>query len=75
MLILSVTEDFHKLFQDRSLTAVTSLCKSCGVMIMAVDSTFMFVVAILGAERCGTHRTRKVVNVIFMVQRSNVGAP
>ena len=72
MLILPIPEDFHKLFEDGRLTSVTPLCKPRRVVIVAVHPPFMLVVAILGTECCRANRASKVIDVVLVIQRSNV---
>ena len=73
MLVLSISEDFDKLFQDGGLAAITPLGEFCRVVIVAVDASFMLVVAVRGAKHGRTHGTGKVLNVVFPVERGNVG--
>ena len=46
MLILAVLKDLHELLQNCSLTSMTSLSESGGVVVMTVDLSFVLVVAI-----------------------------
>lgn len=50
MLVLSVTEDFNKLFQNGGVAAVALLCKLGRVVIATVDIAIVLIVAILSAE-------------------------
>jgi hypothetical protein len=54
MLILAVAEYLNKLFQDSCLTSIASLGELGGVMEVAIDFPFMFVVAVRSSEDCGT---------------------
>lgn len=44
-------------------------------MVVAVDAALMLVVTVGSTKHCGANRARKVFNVIFAIQRSDVGAP
>lgn len=44
MLILSVAEDLHELFQDCCMATMASLCKLCGIVKMTINFPFMLVV-------------------------------
>jgi hypothetical protein len=44
VLVDTITEDFDKLFQDRGLTAIASLCELGRVVVVAVDTAFVFVI-------------------------------
>ena len=72
MLVLTIAEDFYKLFYNGSLTAVASLCKFGRVMIVTVDISFVLVVAVLGAKDGGTDRTGEVLNVVFPLEGGDV---
>lgn len=50
MLVLPIAENFHKLLEDSRLTAIASLRKLSGVVVVAVDVAIMLVVAVLGAK-------------------------
>jgi hypothetical protein len=72
VLVLSAPEDLHELFQDCSLTAVASLRKASGIMVVAVNFVAMFVIAILCTKCCGADGTSEVVDMVFAIERSNV---
>lgn len=72
MLVLTISEYLHELFQNRRLTAVTSLCKLGGIVVVAIDAALMLVVAILCAEHCRTHGAGEVLDVILSVECSDV---
>lgn len=50
MLVLTVPEYLDKLLENGGLTAVTALCELGGIMVVAVDISVMFVVAVLGSK-------------------------
>lgn len=50
MLILSISEDLDKLLKNCRLTSVALLSKLGGVMIMAVNLSIVFVVAVLSTK-------------------------
>jgi len=72
MLVLAVSEDLYKLFEDSILTSLTSLGELCRVVIMAVDFAFVFVVAVLGSKYRWTDRACKMLNMILSFQRCDV---
>jgi len=72
MLVLAVSEDLNKLFEDSVLTSLTSLGEFCGVVIVAVDFAFVFVVAVLSSEYRWTDRACKVLNMVLSFQRCDV---
>jgi hypothetical protein len=73
VLILAVAEDLNKLFQDRSVTPMTSLCELCRVMVVAVNVSTVLVVAVGRAKHCRAEGAREVVYVILSVQSCDVG--
>ena len=73
MLVLALPEDLNKLFQNRGVTSITTLCELCRVVVVAVDTSIMFVVTVLGAKDCWAYRTGEMIYVIFSVKGSNVG--
>lgn len=74
VLVLAVSEDLHKLLENRSLTAVASLRELSRVMIVAVNMAVVLVVAVLGAEYGRTQRAGEMVDVVLAVECSDVGA-
>jgi hypothetical protein len=42
---------------------------------MAINVSFVFIVAILGAKHGGANRTREVLDMIFALQSCDVGSP
>lgn len=74
VLVLAVAKDFNKLLENGRLAAITFLCKLGRVVIVAVDLTIVFIVAILRAKDGRAHGTRKVIDVIFVVESGNIGA-
>ena len=74
MLILSVAEDLDELFQDGRLTAITPLRKLGRIMVVTVDTAFVFVVAVRCAEYSGAYRAGEMLDVVLSVQRGDVRA-
>lgn len=52
MLILSIAEDFDELFENRSVTPMTSLSKLGRIMEVTIDLALVFVIRILGSKDC-----------------------
>jgi hypothetical protein len=75
MLVLSIPEYFNELLENGRLTTIASLRELCGIVKVTVDFSIMLVVAILGAKHCWTHRTGKMFDVVFAVQRCDVRTP
>ena len=74
MLVLSVSEDLDELLQDGGMATVALLRKLGGVVIVAVDISFMLVVAVLGPKDRRAKRTCKMVDVVFSIKGGNIGA-
>ena len=74
MLVLAIPEDFNELFKDRRLTAITPLGKLGGVMVVTVHAALVLVVTIRCTKYGGTHGTREMLDVVFPVERCDVGA-
>jgi hypothetical protein len=74
VLILTITKDFNKLFENSSLTAVAALSKLGRVMVVAVYVSFMFVVAVLSTKDGRTYRAGEMFDVVFTIERGNVGS-
>lgn len=74
MLILPIAENFHELLEDGGVTTITSLSELCGVVEMAIDLRFMLVITVLGSENSRTDGAGEMLNVIFTLQRSDVGS-
>lgn len=72
MLVLSVPEDFHKLFQNGSMASMASLRELGRIMIVAIHHAFMFVVTVLRSKYRGTNRTSKMFYMIFAVQGCDI---
>lgn len=72
MLILSITEDLDKLFEDGGLTAIASLCKLSRVVEMAVDLGIVFVVTVLGAKDSRAYRAGEMFDVVLPIQGGDV---
>jgi hypothetical protein len=74
MLILTITKDLNKLLQNGVVTTMTPLRKSCGVVVMTINVSIMFVVAVLCAEYCWAYGASEVLNMILSVQSSYIRA-
>lgn len=74
VLVLAVAKYLDKLLENGGMASVASLRKSGRVVVVAVDISFMFVVAILGAKNGGADGAGKVFNVVFAFEGGNVGA-
>lgn len=72
MLVLSVPENLHELFQDRSLTAITALGELCRIVVMTVYLAIVFIIAILCPKNSRTHRTCEMIYVVFVFKGSYV---
>lgn len=68
MLILTVPEDLHELFEDCSLTAIASLRELGRVVIVTVYFTLMLIIAVLCPKNRWTYRTSEMFDVIFPFQ-------
>jgi len=67
MLVLPIPEYLHELLENRSLASITSLRKLGRVMKVTEDLPVMFVVAVLRAKDCRTHRAGEMVDVVFSI--------
>lgn len=74
MLVLAIAVDLDELLEDGCLAAVAALGKLGRVVIVAVNATFMLVVAVRGAEHGGTYRAGEVLDVVFALEGGNVRA-
>lgn len=72
VLILSIAINLDELLENGSLTSVAALSKLSRVVIVAVNLLFVLVITVLSAENGRTHRAREVVDMIFVVKRSDV---
>jgi hypothetical protein len=72
MLILTVAEYLHELFEYGIVTTMTPLREARRVMIVAIDISLVFVVAVLSSEYCWAQRAGEMLNVVFSVERSDV---
>jgi len=52
VLVLAIAVDFDKLFKNRSLATIAPLSKARRVVIVTIDATIMFIIAVLRAENC-----------------------
>ena len=67
MLVLAIPKNLDKLLQDRGVTAITPLRELGGVVIMAINFSFVLVVRVLGAKDGRTDRASEMLNVIFAI--------
>ena len=74
MLILAIAENLDELFQNRCLTAIASLGKFGGVVIVAVNTALVLVIAVRCAEDGRTDGTREMLDVVFSIQCGDVGS-
>ena len=74
MLIHAIPENLDELFQDSCLASIALLRKLCGVVVMAEDVSFVFVVGVLRAEDGGADAAGEVFYVVFAVKGGDVRA-
>lgn len=74
MLILPVSEDFDKLFENGILAALAALRKFGRIMVMAVHMVFVLIIAIFGTELCRADGAREMLDMVLPVQGGDVGA-
>ena len=74
VLIDTVAEDLDELLQDGSLTTIALLRKFGRVVVMAVHIAFVLVVGILCTKDSRAYTASEMLNVVFAVHGSNVGA-
>jgi hypothetical protein len=67
VLIMAVTEDLDKLFEDCGMTAVTSLGEMSGVVIVTVDVAFVLIIGVLSSEHGRADRAGEVFDVILAI--------
>lgn len=72
VLILAVSKDFDKLFEDGRLTAIAALGEFGRIVVMTVYVALVFVVAVLRAKHGRTYRTGKVLYVVLSIQGGDV---
>jgi hypothetical protein len=72
MLVLSISEDLDKLFQNRCLTAITPLSELGRVVVVTVDAPLVLVVAVRGAEHRRAYGAGEVLNVVFAIECCDV---
>jgi hypothetical protein len=68
VLVLSVAEDLDKLLEDSRLAAIAPLGKLGRVVVVTVDMSIVFVVAVLGAKDGGTEGAGEMINMILVVE-------
>ena len=72
MLILTIAEDFNKLFENSRLTAIAALSELGRVMVMTIYVSLVFVVAVLSTKDGRAYRASKMFDMIFSVERGDV---
>jgi hypothetical protein len=75
MLVLTISKDLDELLQDGGLAAIASLCKLRRIVIMAINFSIVFVIAVLGTKDSGTDGASEMLDMIFAVQRRDVRTP
>lgn len=75
VLVLAISEDLDKLFQNRSPAAIASLGELGRVVIVAVNLAIVFVVAVLRAKNGWADRAGKVIDMILVIESCDVRAP
>jgi hypothetical protein len=73
MLVLTLPENLNELFQNRGVASVATLCELCRIVVVAIHTSIMLVITVLGTKDCWAHRTSEMIYVILSVQGSNVG--
>lgn len=68
VLIHAIAKNFNELLENSRLTAVALLCECGGVMVVAVDVAFVFVVRVLCAKDSGTNAAGEMLNVILAIE-------
>jgi hypothetical protein len=72
VLILTIAEYFNELLENRIVAPVTSLGKTCRIVVVTEDVPVVLIVTILRAEHGRTKRAREMLNVVFAVQGGDV---
>jgi len=68
VLILTIAEYFHELFENSGLASITPLRELCRIVEMAIYLAIMLVVAVLGTKDRGAYGAGEVINMILSVQ-------
>lgn len=72
VLVDPVAVDLDELLKDGGLASIAFLCEFRRVMVMTKDLSLMLIVTVLSSKHRGADRARKVIDVVFAVQRSDV---
>lgn len=72
MLILTIPEYFHKLFENGCLTSIAALSELCRIVEMTIDLAIVFVVAVLRAKYGWAHGAREMIDVILLIQSRDI---
>ena len=72
MLILTISKNFHELFENCGLTSIAALGELSGIVEMAKNLTIMLIVAVLGPKYSRTQRARKMLNMVLSIERGDV---
>lgn len=73
MLVLTISENFDKLLEDRRLTSIASLRKLGGIVVMAIDFAFVLIVAVRCSEDGWADRASEMFDVVFAIKSSDIG--
>ena len=69
-LVSHVTIDFDELLEDSTVASCALRGVPSGVMEMAVDIPFVFVVGVLWTKKSWAHRAREVLDMELLVCRT-----
>lgn len=72
MLVLTIAENFHELFEYSSLTTIALLRESRRIMIVTVHAALMLIVAIPSSEDCRAYGACEMLDVVLPLQGCNV---
>lgn len=75
VLVFAISENLDELFKNGSLTALASLRKLGGVMVMTIHTSIVFIVAVLSSKDSRAQRAGKVVDMIFPIECRDIGSP
>jgi len=67
MLVLALPEDLNELLQNSGVAPIATLCELCRIVVVAVHTSIMLVVTVLGTKDSWTHRTCEMIYVILAV--------
>jgi len=67
VLILAVSEDFDKLFENGILATLTTLRKFGRIMVMAVHIAFVLIITIFSSKLCRADGAREMFDMVLPV--------